>query len=152
MNAFTYALSEQSLWSVRAGEINATPVRWHWGYLSATSLNRMKFLVKRNIVKVIFNNLVVMDLRSVLGLCGGCPWTLNSTKGHCGIIYTGYSCKISLREKDGKYVTIQVPSVESVSDKNLLASVQRWELFLSLYWSILVKIKHVQDMIRARGV
>ena len=33
--------------------------------------------------------------------------------------------KKSLREKDGKYVTIQMPSVESFSDEFLLASVQR---------------------------
>ena len=30
-----------------------------------------------------------------------------------------------------KYVTNQIPCVESVSDENLLSSVQRWELFLS---------------------
>ena len=44
---------------------------------------------------------------------------------HSQVKSIGYSCKRSLREKDVKYVTIEMPSVESVSDENLLASVQR---------------------------
>ena len=36
-----------------------------------------------------------------------------------------------VKKKNGKYVTIQIHSVESVSDENLLVGVQRWELFLS---------------------
>ena len=35
-----------------------------------------------------------------------------------------------VKKKDGKYVAIQIHSVESVSDENLLVGVQRWELFL----------------------
>ena len=42
-----------------------------------------------------------------------------------------YLCTRLLREQDGKYVTNQIPCVESVSDENLLSSVQRWELHYS---------------------
>ena len=35
-----------------------------------------------------------------------------------------------VKKKDGKYVTIQIHSVESVNDENLLVGVQRWELFI----------------------
>ena len=52
-----------------------------------------------------------------------------------------------VKKKDGKYVTIQIHSVESVSDENLLVGVQRWELFLSPLTKLNVDIVFTQILL-----